>query len=597
MITLRPGRDGSHGRELGSPPASRREWGDDGVNGRDTGHGRCARADRRRRARRPVDGDVPRPARRRARSPSSASAAGRRCPAPPTSTCGRSSCSGWPASRSEVRAQSEREFLPEGAIVMMDSLAGRKLADIIPSLNEGVDDGQPVPAALRHPARARTDPRAPAAGRPAPPWSTGHEVVERRPGRRGRDGHRAGRRTAEQRRSLRGALPRRPPTAPTAPSVSCWASRSTGAACSRTASRSTSPPTCGRSWRASRSASIYVNNADLRRLLPARQELPTRASSSSTRWATRRRAAAPPTPPSDTSERRLIELVRDRGRASPTSPCASTARPLAVDRRRRPPLPDGAGSSSPAMPPTSCRRTAASAGTPASTTPTTWRGSWRWCCRGTPIRRCSTPTTPSADRSDGSPSSRRTPATSRAPHRTSASTTRRPLAPDLDIELGYLYHSGAVLDDDDDRPEGTTTPASTRARAGSRLPHVWLRRGGQTLSTLDVAGSGFSVFSGPEGATWAGAVRSVGEERTGVGLHHEVLDLPEARARGALRPLPVRGAARPAGWLRRVEGRDLPGRRRDSVARRARPRADRQRLSAHRPRLAGDVALGATPSG
>jgi 2-polyprenyl-6-methoxyphenol hydroxylase-like FAD-dependent oxidoreductase len=40
----------------------------------------------------------------------------------------------------EVRAQSEKEFLPEGAIVAMDSLAGRKLADIVPSLNVGVDD-------------------------------------------------------------------------------------------------------------------------------------------------------------------------------------------------------------------------------------------------------------------------------------------------------------------------------------------------------------------------------------------------------------------------------------------------------------------------
>jgi 2-polyprenyl-6-methoxyphenol hydroxylase-like FAD-dependent oxidoreductase len=39
-----------------------------------------------------------------------------------------------------VKVQSEKEFLPEGAIVAMDSLAGRKLADIIPSLNVGVDD-------------------------------------------------------------------------------------------------------------------------------------------------------------------------------------------------------------------------------------------------------------------------------------------------------------------------------------------------------------------------------------------------------------------------------------------------------------------------
>ena len=40
----------------------------------------------------------------------------------------------------EVVQQSAREFLPEGAIISMDSLAGRKLADIIPSLNVGVDD-------------------------------------------------------------------------------------------------------------------------------------------------------------------------------------------------------------------------------------------------------------------------------------------------------------------------------------------------------------------------------------------------------------------------------------------------------------------------
>src|SRR5581483_7547535 len=40
----------------------------------------------------------------------------------------------------EVRAQSDRDFVPEGALIAMDSVAGRKLADIIPSLNVGVDD-------------------------------------------------------------------------------------------------------------------------------------------------------------------------------------------------------------------------------------------------------------------------------------------------------------------------------------------------------------------------------------------------------------------------------------------------------------------------
>jgi 2-polyprenyl-6-methoxyphenol hydroxylase-like FAD-dependent oxidoreductase len=37
-----------------------------------------------------------------------------------------------------VREGSARDFVPEGAIVAMESLAGRKLADIMPSLNEGV---------------------------------------------------------------------------------------------------------------------------------------------------------------------------------------------------------------------------------------------------------------------------------------------------------------------------------------------------------------------------------------------------------------------------------------------------------------------------
>ena len=39
----------------------------------------------------------------------------------------------------EVRTQSEKEFTPEGAIVAVESLAGKQIAAFIPSLNEGVD--------------------------------------------------------------------------------------------------------------------------------------------------------------------------------------------------------------------------------------------------------------------------------------------------------------------------------------------------------------------------------------------------------------------------------------------------------------------------
>src|SRR4051794_2497107 len=43
----------------------------------------------------------------------------------------------------EVKEQSEREFLPEGGIIAMDCLAGRKLADIIGGLNTGVEELSP----------------------------------------------------------------------------------------------------------------------------------------------------------------------------------------------------------------------------------------------------------------------------------------------------------------------------------------------------------------------------------------------------------------------------------------------------------------------
>jgi putative polyketide hydroxylase len=44
---------------------------------------------------------------------------------------------------SRVREQSAQDFVPEGAIIAMDCLAGRKLADIIPNLNEGVEEVSP----------------------------------------------------------------------------------------------------------------------------------------------------------------------------------------------------------------------------------------------------------------------------------------------------------------------------------------------------------------------------------------------------------------------------------------------------------------------
>src|SRR5262245_2306481 len=42
-----------------------------------------------------------------------------------------------------VREASEKELVAEGSVIAMDAVSGRKLADIIPNLNEGVDAVSP----------------------------------------------------------------------------------------------------------------------------------------------------------------------------------------------------------------------------------------------------------------------------------------------------------------------------------------------------------------------------------------------------------------------------------------------------------------------
>src|ERR1700704_81639 len=49
-----------------------------------------------------------------------------------------------------VRERSAEDFVPEGAIVAMDTLSGRRLADIMPSLNESVETLRPCPRPYAH---------------------------------------------------------------------------------------------------------------------------------------------------------------------------------------------------------------------------------------------------------------------------------------------------------------------------------------------------------------------------------------------------------------------------------------------------------------
>jgi 2-polyprenyl-6-methoxyphenol hydroxylase-like FAD-dependent oxidoreductase len=70
------------------------------------------------------------------------------------------------------------------------------------------------------------------------------------------------------------------------------------------------------------------------------------------------------------------------------------------------------------------------------------------------------------------------------------------LAHDFDIEIGYLYGRDGVHAD----------PRATRGMPGARIPHYWLQRNGANVSTLDLTGH-WLLLAGPEGACWAAAAR------------------------------------------------------------------------------------------
>ena len=103
------------------------------------------------------------------------------------------------------------------------------------------------------------------------------------------------------------------------------------------------------------------------------------------------------------------------------------------------------------------------------------------------------------------------------------------------VELGQRYKSAAVV------PDGTPEPLYDRdpelyyhptTWPGARIPHCWLTRGTDTVSTLDVVGKGrFTLLTGIGGDAWVKAAEAVSEklgleiQALVIGPGHELEDL------------------------------------------------------------------------
>lgn len=113
-------------------------------------------------------------------------------------------------------------------------------------------------------------------------------------------------------------------------------------------------------------------------------------------------------------------------------------------------------------------------------------------------------------------------------------TDFQPLAPDFNIELGYLYRSQAIVSEDADAAVHGD-PHKAAGRPGSRAPHVWVERDGRKISSLDLFGTAFVLLAGPQGAPWRDAARATASQFPKLALDVRIVgaDLRDAEGRFA----------------------------------------------------------------
>jgi len=90
-------------------------------------------------------------------------------------------------------------------------------------------------------------------------------------------------------------------------------------------------------------------------------------------------------------------------------------------------------------------------------------------------------------------------------------------ANDLNIELGYIYNSTAVIPEESPDGRVAENPRESMGRPGTRAPHLWLNRAGEQISTLDLFGRNFTLLAGRDGGAWCESTASAAKN-TGIAL-------------------------------------------------------------------------------
>jgi len=91
-------------------------------------------------------------------------------------------------------------------------------------------------------------------------------------------------------------------------------------------------------------------------------------------------------------------------------------------------------------------------------------------------------------------------------------TKTEPLAHDFNIELGYRYRSSAIVAEPGAGNAISADPREISGEPGLRAPHIWLRRDGQRLSSIDLTGN-WLFLAGPHGTALAGTAKELAKAR------------------------------------------------------------------------------------
>ncbi len=74
-------------------------------------------------------------------------------------------------------------------------------------------------------------------------------------------------------------------------------------------------------------------------------------------------------------------------------------------------------------------------------------------------------------------------------------------------DAGYVYRSAAIVPASAASTPPTASMSGTVAQPGGRIPHAWLETAGGRVSTVDLAGDGFSLVAVGTGPAWRRAAR------------------------------------------------------------------------------------------